>query len=751
MSDGGDDGSKREGSALTENERKLIASLASAAKRHHQTIGTKANLEQSISEVVAGAVARADPADQNRLAETLTPAIVRCVRQEIRNSRHELVESLYPMMGRLISAYAANASRELVYRVDRRLESVLTGRYLRLRVKSWIEGVPYKELALREALGLKVHDLLLINRRTGGCLDRWHADADQAMGGDKDRLFAGMLSAIAEFSREALNDEKGELREVNFGSSRVLVRVTPSFLVVARCFGKGGRKVEARLDRVLRSFLETHAKALQNALETAPRESLHLLPELAETLNVELQPRPGEYGYRERGPVFAVGVAALCIILGLGSVGNHFMQRAQAAEIEQTVQQVVRQHEIFLAFPIQVDASPGGDKVVLTGTAPTPEAIENLVNAVRAVLGSTIKVVSNIVLAPVSETLSYTVESVSRLTRSLGDIQNALTTQLISPTQAVLTGPLGDALASRLQSGTVLSGAVWHDLSGELSSLATALERLPDAADRGHTAIAQGQIERVLDLLASRRRQIGKLLERRAATASILQTAGDSIFDDHLVASRNREVLQEVNRNVRRLTTALRSVVNPQLRAGRTGRGNRATVLNADHTATSAAPALSEYSALFEKGIDWKSVQLPQSSIADSLNAIAAGIRPGGTSESRADGNLPVRFRPIVVMPGVGRLDLTHSLGTVAGGAVEGTTGLVGSTTGAAGNTVTGIGQRTGGVVGGINEGAGAAVTGVTEGAGNTVEGVGTTVDNVGQGVGGTLENTLQGLGGKKE
>lgn len=463
MSDLEGNGGQRERSALTNKERKLLASLASAVKRHHQTIGTKAGLEQSIADVVADAVAKADPADQARIAETLTPAIVRSVRQEIRNSRHELVESLYPMMGRLFAAYAANASRELVYRVDRRLQSVLTGRYLRLRVRSWIEGIPYKELALREAFGLQVHDLLLISRQTGECLDRWHANADQAMGTDNNRLFAGMLSAITEFSREALNDEKGELREVNFGSSRVFVRVTPSFLVAARCFGKGGCTVEARLDRVLRSFLETHAKALQNALETAPGASLHLLPELAETLNVELQPRPGEYGYRERGPVFAVGVAALCIILGLGSVGNHFWQRAQAAEIEQTVEQVVRQHEVFLAFPIQVDAPAGGDKVVLTGTAPTVEAIEDLVNAVRAVLGSTITIVSNIVLAPVSETLSYTVEGVSKLTRTLGDIHKALATQLISPTQAVLTGPVGDVLASRLQSGTVLSGTICPD------------------------------------------------------------------------------------------------------------------------------------------------------------------------------------------------------------------------------------------------------------------------------------------------
>jgi len=590
MSDMDGEGSKGSHSALTDKERKLLASLASAVKRHHDAIGTKSSLERTVSEVVAGAVAKAEPAERDRLATTLTPAIVNCVRQEIRNSRHEMVESLYPMMGRLISAYAANASKELVNRVDRRVESVLTGRYLRLRVKSWIERIPYKELVLREAFGLTVHNILLIERRTGECLDRWHASPDRPMGAENDRLFTSLLSAIAEFSGEALKDDKGELREMDFGGSRVFLRVMPSYLIAARCYGKGGETAEAKLDRALRSLLETHAGTLQDRRDTAAHRPLHLLPDLAETLNRELRPRPGEYGYRGRGPVFAVGVAALCIILGLGSVSHHLWQRAQAAEIEQTVRQIVRQHEVFLAFPVQVDAPAAGDKVVLTRTAPSPEAIEKLVNAINRVLGSTVTVVSKIVLAPVSETLSYTLEGVSRLTRRLGEVQETLTNQLSSPAQAILAGPVGEALANRLRSGTVLSGAVWHDLSKELSSLATALERVPDAPRAKNTVIAQERIVQLLNLLENRRRQIGNLLNRRAATSAVLHTARDSIFDDHLVASENRDVLQEVNKNVRRLTRTLRTVLNQQRLMEQTGTGIRTTALGTDNTATSEGP-----------------------------------------------------------------------------------------------------------------------------------------------------------------
>ena len=193
-----------------------------------------------------------------------------------------------------------------------------------------------------------------------------------------------------------------------------------------------------------------------------------------------------------------------------------------------------------------------------------------------------------------------------------------------------------------------------------------------------------------------------------------------------------------MNANLCRLTTTLRNVLNPQPRNGDTVVSSWTVGLDADPAVTSTAPALVEHAALLRQGIGWKGVQLPQSPNGDSLIAIAASIGPGARRESHSDGGLPVRFMPFVFMPGVRRLDLSHSLGTVTGRAGEGTTGLVSSTTGAVGNTVRGIRQGTGAAVGGVDEDLGAAVGGVSQGVGNTVEGVGN-----------TLENTLQSLGGK--
>jgi len=138
------------------DEYENLAALSATVRQHHQRIGTADRLEDSVSQVISGALEKADRRD---LAESLSPLVVNCIRRELRNSRGDIVEGLYPMVGRLISAYAAYTSREFRYQADRRLESILTGRFIRLRVKSWVQGIPYKELALRERILRQLRDI----------------------------------------------------------------------------------------------------------------------------------------------------------------------------------------------------------------------------------------------------------------------------------------------------------------------------------------------------------------------------------------------------------------------------------------------------------------------------------------------------------------------------------------------------------------------------------------------------------------
>ena len=57
-----------------------------------------------------GALERAE-VNPARLATTIAPVVVSAIRNEIKNSREQMIEALYPIVGRLVSAAVANAFR----------------------------------------------------------------------------------------------------------------------------------------------------------------------------------------------------------------------------------------------------------------------------------------------------------------------------------------------------------------------------------------------------------------------------------------------------------------------------------------------------------------------------------------------------------------------------------------------------------------------------------------------------------------
>ena len=57
--------------------------------------------------------------DHERLAEAMAPVVVETIHAELVNSRDKMVEALYPITGRLVSAYVANAFKDLLAETSR--------------------------------------------------------------------------------------------------------------------------------------------------------------------------------------------------------------------------------------------------------------------------------------------------------------------------------------------------------------------------------------------------------------------------------------------------------------------------------------------------------------------------------------------------------------------------------------------------------------------------------------------------------
>ena len=91
-------------------------------------------------------------------------------------------------------------------------------------------------MALREALPFTVTDILLIHRETGLLLR--HVTGEPEALPDSD-LVSGMLTAIRDFSQDALGgEEQEELEEIQYGEQRILIESTLDALVAMDTTGK---------------------------------------------------------------------------------------------------------------------------------------------------------------------------------------------------------------------------------------------------------------------------------------------------------------------------------------------------------------------------------------------------------------------------------------------------------------------------------------------------------------------------------
>ena len=321
---------------LFREERHSLAAIRDIVEQHHERIGTDKRLTETVSEVLAQSFKAADIRDHRELAGAVSPIVVSSIKREIVNSRDEMVEALYPIMGRLVSAFVSAAMRDAMESTNQRLESGLSLRFLRLRIKSLLSGRPYREIAMLESGSPRVRELLLIKRASGVLVDRWRAPGEPVEpSAGSGQLIGGLLSAINDFARQAFAGGKDELRSLDIGGARLFLRTSAAHILVVRATGAAGRRVQRAIDTALVDILSMHANVLIDQEEPGARSEIRtILPETADRLGELLEAE-------RRKPVLAL---ALLTLLGLGMAGAtgwYVWDRYQTEQLRSRVTKVI--------------------------------------------------------------------------------------------------------------------------------------------------------------------------------------------------------------------------------------------------------------------------------------------------------------------------------------------------------------------------------------------------------------------------
>ncbi len=475
---------------LFDDEQRAIGEIRSLVDLHHTRVGNDERLTKTVADVLADALRQADVKQHRELASAISPVVVSGIKREITNSRDEMVDALYPIMGRLVSAYVKSAMRDVMESTNARLESGLTGRYFRLRMKSLLTGRPYRELVLAEGGRLRILELLLIKRSNGTLVDRWRSLAEEgavAADDSSSELLGGMLSAVNDFSREALAGSSDELRMMETGEARIYLRSSPAHLLAVKCSGRTTRRLEKAIDGALIQIIEDHSELLGNADDAASKTALRaILPEVAERLTGSLEAE-------KRPPVLAFALVSMLGLALAGLYGWHLWHGFQIDRLKQRVAAVITSERAFEGYPIETVIADDLGSVKVSGLAPSEQDGQILEDRIATAIGP----------ARLDAKLAF-VPTISRLRRNSSDLI------VLSDRLKEIEAGLG-VLANRDEIATR-----FHSVE----------QRLDTTADRQSVEATAGEVARLQTVLTDVREQLGGLASRTATEGLSADVAG---------------------------------------------------------------------------------------------------------------------------------------------------------------------------------------------------------------------------------
>lgn len=354
---------------LLRPEANRLERLQATVDSLDERLGSKARLEIATADILVDAFRQTEVRQHRELARAVAPVVVAAIQSEIRNSRDMMVEALYPITGRLVAAAVADAFRSLVTTINQRVDTMMSMRLWRLRIKAWLTRRPFSELLLAVASRPHLRRILFLERGSGALLGSW---ADDPNGNERSDLVSGMIAAITEFSSSAFEHQSGELRTIDMGASRILLHTSARTITAGEFTGPLHPGDEQAAHEIFARLAEHHD-------ETAPAHSDELA-HAAQQINALTEPADASKGSN-------LGIwIVLALLL---AIAGYFTWRTWArTSFENTIQSAfaaeVQSRPLTKAYPLSLRIDHDTRQISLSGLAPSPEDAEAMRKAVQA-------------------------------------------------------------------------------------------------------------------------------------------------------------------------------------------------------------------------------------------------------------------------------------------------------------------------------------------------------------------------------
>ncbi|TPJ65211.1 OmpA family protein [Mesorhizobium sp. B2-7-1] len=520
---------------LFQTEAARLEALGADVALLQQYIGNPDRLETATADILVAALERAEVVRPRELANVIAPSVVSAIRSEIRNSRDLMVDALYPITGRLVSAAVANAFKELVARLEQRLNALTSTELWIGRIKSLATGRPISEFVLANASPPRVDRLLMIERGNGRLVADWKREATSDERAD---LLSAMVAAILEFSVQALAGE-GNLQQLDFGGREIVLRASPRFILAAECIGPLRPVDDARINSLFFDTIENMDRGLD--CDAA----------MLGSLAASIEAGPAAEPKSRRGGKVVLFVLAALVAAGLAWLASVYLTRTMLERrTNDALVELAGKEPLLETFPLHLDFDHRNRSVSVSGMEPGQVRTAPLIDAL-AKAAAPYRVVGRIGVVPGTEQVAALNADIDALRQSVTGLQAGIdeNRQAIAELRQSLaglrksTGETSEAVAGQRQSLAGLQARI-DETRGPNQEELQSLAGLRAGIDETRAALTEETKSRNQQFDAMRSIADGpaERLERFMAATAIFFGDADAFADDNEAGQQIRDL-----------------------------------------------------------------------------------------------------------------------------------------------------------------------------------------------------------------
>lgn len=197
-----------------------------------------------------------------------------------------MIDVLYPILGGMVTRYVTNVFRELLEKINRKMEERLSFRSLRRKLKARLTGVSETELMFEESFQARILSVFVIHKETGLLI------AESTWGEteiDDPHMVASMASAIKDFINDWIRrgGEASEVQLVSYGTSTLYIESAGSVYLVAFLDQEPDYEQRDRINDFFGGLVERYRRFFQrfDGDGSAPE-----IPRITEEINAFIHP-----------------------------------------------------------------------------------------------------------------------------------------------------------------------------------------------------------------------------------------------------------------------------------------------------------------------------------------------------------------------------------------------------------------------------------------------------------------------------